>query len=46
MSEICCEVCKGKIKSMDTICPNCIKDFYWVHSLWMAGLNQTEEQKK
>jgi len=46
MSKVCCEVCKGNIKSMDTICPSCVRDFYWLHSLWMAGLNQTKEQDK
>ena len=39
-----CECCKTSVKAEEIICAACVADYYRVHSLWMAGLNQTKEK--
>jgi len=50
-SEYKCEQCAADVKQGTLVCVDCVADFYRLHSLWMAGLNQTkaptaEEQGK
>ena len=45
MSVLRCERCLGDVKTRGIICDDCLRDFYWLHSLWMAGLNQTKAPK-
>ena len=39
-----CERCAGDVKQGAIVCSDCVADFYRLHSLWMAGLNQTKEK--
>jgi len=41
-----CECCDKDVKTGAIVCSDCLKQFYWIHSLFMAGLKQTQEQDK
>jgi hypothetical protein len=40
MSVLRCESCLGDVKTRGIICDDCLRDFYWLHCLWAAGLHQ------
>lgn len=42
MSVLRCESCLGDVKTRGIICDDCLRDFYWLHSLWMGGLKHIE----
>jgi hypothetical protein len=37
-----CECCGVDVEARAIVCSDCLQQFYWLHSLWMAGLNQTK----
>ena len=41
-SEYKCERCAADVKQGTLVCADCVAAFYWLHSLWIAGLNQTK----